>query len=66
MSIYSGFGVRKMEEQYNKLVARLILLLQSDVMELMSPHSKHKNTQYSIENLQKKKLHNYKVVLEKL
>lgn len=58
--------MRKMEEQYNKLVARLILLLQSDVMELMSPNLKHKNTQYSIEIHRKKKLQDYKLVLDKL
>lgn len=66
MSIYSGFGMRKMEEQYNKLVGKLILLLQSDILKYMSPHANSKNTQYSMEIIQQKQLSDYKQVLNKL
>ncbi len=36
MSIYSGFATRKLEENYNNLVSKLISLLQDHLIELLS------------------------------
>lgn len=37
MSIYSGFPTRKDEHSYNKLVSKLLMLLQDHLFEFISP-----------------------------
>ena len=36
MSIYSGFATRKIEETYNKLLSKLIVFLQNEILECFS------------------------------
>jgi hypothetical protein len=63
MSIYSGFATRKLEENYNNLVSKLISLLQDHLIELFSI-KKHDYVDETHRNVNKKMKKYYHILMK--